>query len=662
MRHSVTVEANAETLHELASHLTDRPGCVVPFIGAGTSMAYGMPGWTNFLRYLKDLVKREGAMTSRQAAGVDRMLKAGRLEEAAQRLYLALGEPKFRMALQGQFRLNGQHVSGQMRHIIDLAAGFIITTNYDRVVEGAWRASFARLGMARDVEQLLATSPADLDRALSGGGHALLKLHGDVERPETWVLTAERYAAMYGDPAFKRFLERFFASHVPLFIGCSMTEERILDAMRGSGCTGYAILGMPASDADRLRLISRLKDCVKVIWLRREDAVGGRSIHDVLEPVLHWLAVRRKVGRIEWEAETRTSSNWSSVMQEFERKGEFRAAIEWILQHWEQIPSWELAVEYLRFSDLAGNPSGWQTYATHLRPTLHGKPAPIAQHAIDYYYGRLLGQLGHWASAFRSHSSNRPSAPHTDHYQVRSWFEEGQLRFRTEDFEEAKAVFEEVYHLLLGQGGHVRALVDVLKFLGTMEVLDTIYDAPASERVWIKGQHSNPELALLFADRALRMATAANYEDGRAWALCVSAFGQEAKRDAVAARECYRLATDVVQAGACRSGTSLYILLYEAAFLRRDGDHLGAAQLLHKAAAAILGTERGPDLLHLAEQHLLLAWAVGDPEAAQRQLRVISDTHLRSPMLLDGSTQLERRIQRLQTDPRFAAAGPEVSA
>jgi hypothetical protein len=62
------------------------------------------------------------------------------------------------------------------------------------------------------------------------------------------------------------------------------------------------------------------------------------------------------------------------------------------------------------------------------------------------------------------------------------------------------------------------------------------------------------------------------------------------------------------------------------------------------------------------EGKLQYAMAVGDLEEAKRQLRVISDTHLRSPMLLDGSTQLERRIQLLQTDPRFAAAGPEVSA
>lgn len=79
MRHNATVEANAETLEELAAHLTNRPGSVVPFIGAGTSMAYGMPGWTNFLSYLADFVAREATMSARQAASLRRTLNAGHL-------------------------------------------------------------------------------------------------------------------------------------------------------------------------------------------------------------------------------------------------------------------------------------------------------------------------------------------------------------------------------------------------------------------------------------------------------------------------------------------------------------------------------------------------------------------------------------------------------
>lgn len=550
-------------------------------------------------------------------------------------------------------------MSGTLRRVIELSDGLILTTNYDRVVEAAWGDSFARLGVRREVAPLLATSSADLERALIGGAHAVLKLHGDVDKPESWVLTKDRYAAMYSDPAFRKFLSRFFSAHVPLFIGCSMTEERLLDAMREDKCVGYAILVSPTSDVDRQRLGARLKDRVRVIWLRHEDAVDGRSVYDILEPVLHWLVVRRKVGRIAWNVDTRSSAIWASPVTEFERQGDFVSAKAWIRQHWQEHGSWELAAEYLRFADLAGDPVGWDTYLSELIPSLTGQPSLVTQHAIDYSYGRLLGQSGHLASAFTRHAQNRPSPPHADQYQVRSWFEEGQLRFRTEDFERAKPIFEDVYQILMAGRSHAMASVDVLKFLGTMEVLDTIYDAPAPDGFWVKGRHSNPVLARAYADKALQLATEANYMDGCAWAFCVTAFAAEAKGDANAANESYRQALQVVEKGACRSATGFHIRLYLVGFLRRNGQHAEASEAVSQAST-VHEVVRNPDRLRLAEQHLLLAWALDDHGAARQHYQTIAKMHAGMTMLLDGSTRFERRMRRLNDDPRFARQRPEA--
>jgi hypothetical protein len=211
-----------------------------------------------------------------------------------------------------------------------------------------------------------------------------------------------------------------------------------------------------------------------------------------------------------------------------------------------------------------------------------------------------------------------------------------------------------VYQLLIGQSTDGRFLVDTLKFLGTVQVLDTIYDAPASDGFWVNGQHSNPDIALAFSDLAFRTATAADYGDGCAWALCVSAFAEEARHDTEAARECYQQAMQVVGDGVCRSTTGFHILLYQAAFLRRDKRYPEATETLTQASSAFLKPVRGPDRLRLAEQHLLLASALGDHGEARRQFRVIWETHTGMPMLLDGSTRFERRMRRLQTDPRFA--------
>ena len=292
-----------------------------------------------------------------------------------------------------------------------------------------------------------------------------------------------------------------------------------------------------------------------------------------------------------------------------------------------------------------------------LRPSLTGQPSSLTQHAIDYSYGRLLGQSGHLASAFSRHAKNKPQPPHTDQYQVRSWFEEGQLRFRTEDFDLAKPIFEDVYQILLGERSHERALVDVLKFLGTMEVLDTIYDVPAPDGFWVKGRHSNPDLAKAFSERALQTATEANYIDGRAWAICVMAFAAEAGGDFSAAQDCYRRALEVVDMGGCRSATGFHIRLYMVGFLRRVGEH-GRATTELAQASVVHKVTRDPDRWRLTEQHLLLAWSLDDHEAAWEHSQAMATMHAGMTMLLDGSTRFEHRMRRLIDDPRFVSQRP----
>jgi tetratricopeptide (TPR) repeat protein len=653
MQISKTIQANAETLDELSAQIIDRPGSVVPIIGAGTSIPYGMPGWFKFLEYLLTFAERTHEMTSHDMGIVRDLLKKKDLEEAAELLYVTLGEPNFRTALQSRFRLLNQPVSGPlMRHIIDLAGGLIITTNYDRVIEAAWQHSFKTRGIRRDVTQLLATSKDDLKRAFMGSGHAVLKLHGDVERPETWVLTAERYKAMYTSPAFKTFLSQLFSVHIPLFIGCSMTEDRLLDAIRRNNCIGYAILASPSSDEEKREISSRLKDCIRIIWLCVEDLIVSADIYDLIEPLLHWLVVRRRVGRVAFDANTRAFGEWLHIMDKFESEGRFNDALAWIETQWQERSSWKLAVEYLRFADLAGNPSKWQTFVSELRGTLRDEPPILAQHAMDYFYGRLLGQSGYCSAALGRHAVNRPYAPHSDQYQIRSLFEEGQIRFQTEDFDKAQSVFEEVYYLLVGRNTHEMILTDVLKFLATIHVLDTIYDAPGSDGLWIKGRHSNADLCLAYSDAALKAATDAKYSDGKAWALCVSAFAHETKGNITDATECYSGALQNAQKP-CRVSTEFYIRIYESAFLRRIKRYESANESLLKAS--VVFETRVIDQLRLAEQRLLLAWALGDNTEARKHLAHITDLWAITPMLLDGSTGLERRMRRLQTDRRYTS-------
>jgi hypothetical protein len=80
---------------------------VIPFVGAGLSIALGLPGWTEFL------------LTQSQSIGmrarINELLKAGLYEEAAEEVESAMTPFAFRGAIEDKFgdhNINGRHFKG----------------------------------------------------------------------------------------------------------------------------------------------------------------------------------------------------------------------------------------------------------------------------------------------------------------------------------------------------------------------------------------------------------------------------------------------------------------------------------------------------------------------------------------------------------------------
>ncbi|MBV9495100.1 MAG: SIR2 family protein, partial [Acidobacteria bacterium] len=604
----------------------------------------GMPGWTKFLNDLISMGRREGSLDDGEAAKAQEYLAQNRLEDAADVLVSAMSEASCQTKVQSAFRASGQPAP-VVEYILNLADGLIITTNYDRLIENAWERTLERQGIRNGVEKLLPVEPEDIRLALSGDVYAVLKLHGDVERRSTVVLTKKRYDEVYENAEFQKFLERFFVTHRPLFVGCSMTEDRILRVMRSVGATGYALLAAN-SRAQREETMARLRGVVRVIWLAHEDVPPGGDIHDLIIPVLRWLEVRRKIGHVIWDVDTALRAQWRAKMRQYYDSGQFREALEWIKEKWAQWASWELAVEFLRFADMAGDPSAWDFYINEICASLPAERTTVIEHAVNYYSGRLHGQAGRWLSAMALHAANSPKLPPSDAYQVLSRFEEAQLRFRVEDFEEAQRVLEDLYYLLIGTDGERRKFVDILKFLGTIQVLDTIYDAPGRDGVWVDGRNANGAAARRYAADALAMAT--DYSDGQAWAWTVSAFADEADRMYDEADEKYRRALQVTHDRAdCRASTRFHILLYHSAFLRRTGRLEDALHVFEEAAGAMLAPRRAPDDFKLAEQRYLLADARGDTAAAREATAAIV-AYGQDAADMYGTTRIERRLREFR--------------
>ncbi|WKN47428.1 SIR2 family protein [Nocardioides sp. Arc9.136] len=190
--------AEADRLGALA-----RRGDLALFLGAGVSVPAGLPSWGRMLRLLAE---RTGG---HDGPAVDRLTLLDRAQLLEQRVP-DLGE---RVA-----ELCGGAERGSLAHglLAGLGCRATVTTNYDRLYETAVRAA------GGDVAVLPWASP------LEAAGW-VLKLHGDVDHPESIVLTRRdvvRFTAEVGPTG--AMLQNLLLTRHLLVVGSSMTDDNVV--------------------------------------------------------------------------------------------------------------------------------------------------------------------------------------------------------------------------------------------------------------------------------------------------------------------------------------------------------------------------------------------------------------------------------------------------
>ena len=182
--------SNKENIRRLNEQLLT-PAGIVPFIGAGIGIPYGMPGWTAFLQALAE----EAGIQAKIAA----LLRRGEYEEAAEQLETALGLFVFFAAIEREFgdhKLDEQIFWGNAVHILQLTEGPILTTNFDRVLETA------ALRLGRPFETIVVGAKPDaISQMLRQQRRGLIKLHGDwIDRTERILNRVRVCSALWAGP------------------------------------------------------------------------------------------------------------------------------------------------------------------------------------------------------------------------------------------------------------------------------------------------------------------------------------------------------------------------------------------------------------------------------------------------------------------------------
>ena len=107
-----------------------------------------------------------------------------------------------------------------------LGARYYITTNYDRLLEGA----FAKIHGARFADTFLTvTQERDLP-SLERYAHVCVKLHGDVKQHDLLVLTQHQYLQRARQPTrVDSLVQYLFAVNTVLFVGYDLRDPHIVD-------------------------------------------------------------------------------------------------------------------------------------------------------------------------------------------------------------------------------------------------------------------------------------------------------------------------------------------------------------------------------------------------------------------------------------------------
>lgn len=276
---------NDLALNRLEAQLSGRVG-IVPFVGAGMSVPFRFPGWSDFLLKLAEEYNMRPSLQER--------LNNGEYEDGAEDLVRKMGPKRFQDYVYDHFgpdRLDGQELAGAVRWLPHICSGPVVTTNFDRVLERVFE------GSGQSFESCVWGSKINQGKmAFREGRRCLLKLHGDVDDPDDRVLTKTEYEQHYGDldavdisKDLPRVLSVILGGWAFLFVGCSLETDRTLSILRqvaadDSRSAHFAILMRPGGAAEFEARDRRLADNgIRPIWFPEGQ-------FHLIEQILQYLA------------------------------------------------------------------------------------------------------------------------------------------------------------------------------------------------------------------------------------------------------------------------------------------------------------------------------------------------------------------------------------
>ena len=214
---------------------------LVPILGSGTSRPLGLPSWSELTAKLNPNHTPQNAQ-----------------EESVtlQHVETDSGFARFNRKVVDLLTIPPDTTTLALQVLVQARPSTILTTNLDHAIEQSFEMSDRPLRPSR-VFTGRTESEIRAFRLAKDGDVRLLKLHGSIERPDTWVLTAYQYRDMYWISDLVNRLLTEGELGIPLFIGFGMRDRELLTLIHGRaekyGVSGYCITSAKEAHAPDFR-------------------------------------------------------------------------------------------------------------------------------------------------------------------------------------------------------------------------------------------------------------------------------------------------------------------------------------------------------------------------------------------------------------------------
>lgn len=248
---------------DFLKELLDKMPTVVPFLGAGTSHAYGYPLWPDFISKIINVIENGYSSADYEDSNVinnainnakellaeknflgaaDSIERAvGRLNTYVQHLVLRIAKNEAQKADLG-YMVDKQDTGLWGNYLNKFPSRKYLTLNYDSVVENVLKAN---LDLKNENGSIAIRTPLDFTQPsgqkLRENEFMVYHLHGVYDKPDTLIFSTANYDEFYGKISAKHKRARGFSKELDslnrdysfLFIGCRLNgiQDRIYDTL-----------------------------------------------------------------------------------------------------------------------------------------------------------------------------------------------------------------------------------------------------------------------------------------------------------------------------------------------------------------------------------------------------------------------------------------------